>query len=58
MPKPHITFLQSETQSMDAKCREHEETRNKFSTLVLKSEKNGKFGNHRRTSEENMKLNI
>jgi len=43
---------------MGATCREHGETGNTFFTLVLKSEKNGKFGKHGRTPEENMKLNI
>jgi len=58
MPTFHVTFLESDIQRMGAKCREHEETGNTFITLVLYSAKNGKFGKHRRTSEENMELNI
>ena len=58
MPTFHVTCLVSESHRMGATCREHEETGNTFITLVLKSEKNGKFGKHRRTSEENMELNI
>jgi hypothetical protein len=57
MPKLHVKFLESDSHRIGAKYREHEETGNTFSTLVLKSEKNGIFGKHRSTSEENMKLN-
>jgi hypothetical protein len=35
--------------------KKHEKT---FNTLVLKSENYGKFGKYRRTSEDNMTLNI
>jgi hypothetical protein len=57
MPTLHVKFLESESCRIGAKRREHEETGNTFNTLVLKSEKNGKFGKHRCISE-NMKLNI
>jgi hypothetical protein len=58
MPKRHVTFLESETHRMGAKCRENEETGNTFNILALKYDKYEKFGKYRHTSEDNMKLSI
>ena len=58
MPKFHVTFLESESHRMGAKCREHEETGHTYNALALKYEKYEKFGKSGHISEDNIKLNI